>query len=446
MRDLAAIWKAYRPSADLPWNVERAMHLRRRAGFGPTWEELERDLSEGPETAIRRMLDGRSRLEGIPDEFERSSETLAQDANRLERLQAWWLFRMLSGPHPLQERLTLLWHQHFATANRKVDNVELMKEQNEQLRRYGMGPFAELVRSVVKHPAMLIWLDANRNRREHPNENLARELMELFTLGVGHYSERDVKEVARALTGWTARAGEFAFNPDFHDRGPKTVLETTDAFDGDQVVDLLLRQESTSHRLAWRLCQPFFADGVIADEARTSLAAGLREHGLDIRWGLETILQSQLFFESRNLRVQVREPAAWLVGIARSLELHRIPCSTLRMAELLREIGQELFNPPTVFGWKGGDQWVADALLINRIHVLQRLLDTSLCFPERPWSMPETWARDLAGTGPEKLAFRVSRLLLGRDPGDGLSSSDAGKEYERSVLQNILKQAEIHLG
>ena len=183
-----------------PWDLGRAWTLRRRAGFAATSDELQRDLESGPDAAVDRVLDGTGRIPGIIAEFAATADLLgdaAAGAGDIRRLQAWWLYRMLFTPDPLTERLTLVWHNHFATSQLKVDDVDAMHRQNETFRRHARGPFGDLLRAMLSDPALLAWLDAPANRKGKPNENLARELMELFTLGVGQFSERDVKEVAR---------------------------------------------------------------------------------------------------------------------------------------------------------------------------------------------------------------------------------------------------------
>ena len=148
----------------------------------------------------------------------------AVGSNNINRLKAWWVYRMIFTPDPLTERLTMLWHNHFATSNLKVRNVGFMRNQNEILRKFSRGPFSQLLTKTVRDPAMLSWLDADANRKGNPNENLAREIMELFTLGVGNYTENDIKEAARALTGWTVKEGTFVFDAAQHDQGPKTIF------------------------------------------------------------------------------------------------------------------------------------------------------------------------------------------------------------------------------
>jgi hypothetical protein len=206
---------------------------------------------------------------------------------------------------PLGERLALMWHNHFATSNRKVQNLVWMREQNELFRQHGRGPFAELLRAVIKHPAMLVWLDADSNRKGHPNENLARELTELFTVGIGNYTEADIKEAARALTGWTVMRNEFQIQGARHDPGEKAVLSHRGKLTGDDLLDLLIEHPSTARRLAWRLCGTFMGEGVVDDDALDRLTKDLGEHGLDIGWAVETILRSELFFSEKNLRARV---------------------------------------------------------------------------------------------------------------------------------------------
>ena len=215
---------------------------------------------------------------------------------------------MLFGPDPLTERLTLMWHGHFATSNLKVNDLALMRRQNETLRSLCRAPFGQLLRAMLRDPALLIWLDAPDNTKGHPNENLARELMELFTLGIGPYSEDDVKQAARALTGWRFVGDEVRLIPSRHDTGTTTILGRTAAFDSDGLAALLLDHPATSRRLAWRLCHEFFGEGAVDDRAIEALAEGLRAHDLDIGWGIATMLRSRLFFDVANLGRRIAEP------------------------------------------------------------------------------------------------------------------------------------------
>ena len=287
-------WDSYKPTDNTPWDVKRVVHLHRRVVFGACWNEINRDLADGPDAAVTRLLEGTVRDAGVPPGFESLAAVIggaAIDSGSPERLKAWWLYRCLFSPHPLQERMTLMWHNHFATSNLKVADLRLMKLQNDTLRTHAFSPFGEMLSHIVHDPALLQWLDASVNRPGQPNENLARELMELFTLGIGHYSEQDVKEAARALTGWTVRQGQFHNTESLHDAGQKMVLGHSGNFDGDDLIEILLNEPAVARRLAWRLTDEFFSEDVVDEVALDELADGLRAHNLDIRWGVESILR-----------------------------------------------------------------------------------------------------------------------------------------------------------
>jgi Protein of unknown function (DUF1800) len=361
-------WTPYTPDDNTPWNLRRVVHLHRRAGFAATWTELQRDLKNGPGPSIDRIFRGATRA-GVPEGFEATARLLADAAissNDPARLKAWWVFRMAFGPDPLAERLTLLWHDHFATSNLKVADLGLMHRQNETFRRLARAPFGDLLRAAVHEPALLVWLDAPANRKGHPNENLARELMELFTIGLGPFTESDVKEAARALTGWSVEDGEFLPKPAAHDVGPKTILGRTGAWTGDDLVNILLDHPATADRLAARLCAQFFGEGQPSIEARAALADRLRASKLDIGAAVETILRSRLFFAEANLNCRVPGPAEFVVGAARSLEMFDPPPSTLALADWAARLGQDLFYPPNVGGWPGGRSWVTTRSAVGR--------------------------------------------------------------------------------
>src|SRR4051794_1023076 len=340
---VTSAWAPYRPTSAAPWNLERAWTLRRRAGFAATWPELERDLSDGPGRAVDRVLAGECRLDGVPPDFARTAGLLgdaACGASDARRLQTWWLYRALFTPDPLSERLTLMWHDHFATSQLKVDDVAAMRAQNETFRRLGLGPFGDLLREMLREPALLDWLDAPSNRAGKPNENLARELLELFTLGVGRYTEDDVKGAARALTGLSVVQGRFRVRPGDHDGGEKTVLGKTARFDADSLADHLLSLPATADRLAWRLCATFLGEGVADDAALGGLADLLRRDGLHVGRAVETVLRSDLFYSERNLHARVSDPVGFVAGTVRALERFDPPPSTLLLAEWTERLGQ----------------------------------------------------------------------------------------------------------
>ncbi|HZW34853.1 MAG TPA: DUF1800 domain-containing protein [Isosphaeraceae bacterium] len=382
-------WSPYRPSPEAPWNLARAWTLGRRAGFAATWAELRRDLDDGHDAALNRVLEGTCRLDGRIADFAATADLLGDAAGGTgdtsfsgpgvaHRLQAWWLYRMLFTPDPLTERLTLLWHNHFATSQLKVEDVAAMKRQNDTFRRHARGPFGDLLRAMLSDPALLAWLDASSNRKGKPNENLAREMMELFTLGIGHYTERDVKEAARALTGRTVQQGRYTFRPDWHDDEAKTILGRTGRLDGDTLADRLLEHPATAHRLAWRLCQAFLGENGADESAVAELAGQLHSDSLHIGRGVETILRSERFFAARNLHAQVSEPAPFVIGTVRSLERFNPPPSTLLLAEWTGRMGQELFYPPNVGGWPGGRNWLAGRTILARANFAAALVEGRL--------------------------------------------------------------------
>jgi uncharacterized protein (DUF1800 family) len=282
---------------------------------------------------------------------------------------------MLFSPDPLTERLTLLWHGHFATSNVKVNNLALLRRQNETLRSLCRAPFGALLRAMLRDPALLIWLDAPDNTRGQPNENLARELIELFTLGIGPYSEDDVKQAARALTGWRFVGDEVRLIPSRHDQGTTTILGRTAAFDSDGLAALLLDHPATSRRLAWRLCHEFFGEGAVDERANEALAGGLRAHDLDIGWGIATMLRSRLFFDVPNLGRRIASPIDYVVGTVRALEMFDPAPSTPVLAEWCGGLGQDLFYPPNVGGWPGGRSWITTRSAIGRANFAAALVD-----------------------------------------------------------------------
>lgn len=448
-------WTPYRPTNESPWNLKRAVHLHRRAAFAGDWRLVQQTLSGGPDQAVTQLLEGTAHAQGSPADFEHVADIIGQaatDSGSDERLRAWWLFRCLFTPNPLQERMTLLWHNHFATSNAKVKDLRLMKRQNEIFRRNAFNPFGKLLAEMARDPALLLYLDAPANRKEHPNENLAREVMELFTLGIGHYTEDDIKQAARALTGWTVRQGEFRDLPAAHDPGEKTILGQTGTWVGDDLVRILLDQRSTSNRLAWRLTREFFGEGVVKDEAMTEFADRLRERQLDIRFGVETILRSELFFSDANIGTRVADPVSFLINPLRALEFRHDPPSTLVMAEWIERMGMDLFNPPNVAGWPGGRTWLSTRTVIARANCMAALVGGTLTSPPRPVKFDEVASKSpyqSDGTGVRRF---VGELLYG-DPGEPSASAadkpdgekpDSPESSFNKVLLSLLTNPQAH--
>jgi uncharacterized protein (DUF1800 family) len=412
-------WTSWQPTLAEPWDLRRVVHLHRRAGFAATRDELQRDLRDGPDAAVDRFLAGRACVTGVPDDFEEKSQVLAGaavSARRPERLKAWWLYRMMFTPDPLTERLALMWHNHFATAIRKVDDVGLMHGQNVLFREFARAPFRELLVRVVKQPALLVWLDADANRKQHPNENLARELMELFTLGVGHFTEDDVRACARALTGWTVVNGQFRDMPDYHDAGEKTLLGRAGPLSGDDVLEILVAHPATARRIAARLCELLLGENVVDEAGVHELADGLHRNNLDVGWGIETIFRSQVFFSEANIGTRILGPAEYIVGSLRALELFDPPASTLVLAEWMAALGQDLFNPPNVFGWDGGRAWINGRSVIARANFAAALAQGRLRHPDASPDLTHLLERHAAAATIEDALSFFSTLLSGSAP------------------------------
>ena len=446
--DAGQPWQPYTPSKERPWDLRRVVHLHRRAGFAATWSEIQRDLKDGPGPSIDRLLSGTSRSQGVPAEFDQTASLLLDTATDAGRLKAWWVYRMLFGPDPLGERLTLMWHNHFATSAAKVQDLGVMRRQNELFRTLGRKPFGELLDAVVHDPAILIWLDASANRKEHPNENLARELMELFTLGIGHYTEKDVKEGARALTGWTVAEGKFREMADYHDSGDKTILGRKGSWKGDDFVRFVLESPATAERLAWRLCELLMGENVDA-AAIKALAAGLRQHQLDIGWGVETILRSQAFFAEGNLGKRVLGPVEYVVAAPRALEMFEAPPSTLLLADWAARLGQDLFYPPNVGGWNGGRAWISTQAMIGRANFAFALVEGTLSRRGEPFDPLALASRHGQSSGLEDVVAFYGKLLEGAAPAEArckrLLAALGARPDPRRAVALMLAAPEYHL-
>lgn len=436
-------WAPYESTDSAPWNLRRVVHLHRRAGFAAPWAVLERDLREGPEAAVGRLLAGNQQTEPATDDFEALARTIGDAAaasGNPGRLKAWWLFRMLSTPDPLGERLTLMWHNHFATSNRKVQDLALMREQNELFRQHTRGRFADLLAAVVKHPAMLLWLDADSNRQGRPNENLARELMELFTLGIGNFTEADVKEAARALTGWTIDEKRLQFRQVRHDSGDKRVLGRCGRFAGDDLLQLLVEQPATALRIAWRICHTLLGEDVADPTAISHLAEGLRAQRLDINWATATVLRSKLFFSAACMGARIAGPVESIVGALRALELCDPPPSTLALAEWSERLGQDLFYPPNVGGWKEGRTWLASRTIVARANFAAALAEGRLWHPAREPDLEGLPQRHGAGSSREESTAWFARLLWGYEPPSAVGevvAALAGAEADRPLSKAV---------
>ena len=359
-------WQAYFPNGANPWNAEKIAHLYRRTAFGANWREIQAGLADSPARLVAKLLQGGEGQAKFAEDADRLAEGAISSGDP-NRLKAAWLYRMIFSPHPLQEKLALFWHNHFATSQAKVNDLSLMHRQNEIFRELALGRFGSMVERIVFDPAMLVWLDAETNQKGQPNENLARELFELFTLGVGNYSEQDIKEAARALTGWTIADGEPKFDHRRHDAGEKTILGQTGPWSAGDVVRIALSRPACAKFLVRKLFREFISETVEpSDEVLAPLAEGYRLRDYDTAWLLETMLTSWVFYSPAAIRQKVKSPVEFLIGTARSLEGRASP---MKMAEALDRMGQSLFHPPSVKGWDGGPAWINSGSLLARQNV-----------------------------------------------------------------------------
>jgi uncharacterized protein (DUF1800 family) len=338
----------------------RVAHLLRRAGFGPTEQELHEYTRLGFDGAVSRLLD----YESVPEMPDRVAP---EDVG----LQVWWLDKMVHTSRPLQEKLTLFWHGHLTSALKKVKDPNLMLAQNQLLRANALGSFGDLLKAISRDGAMIRWLDLQTNRAGAPNENYGRELMELFTLGVGNYTEDDVKEVARAFTGWGATPdGQFVFRRMQHDFGTKTILGQTGSFDGDDVSNMLAAQPAAARFISGKLFS-FFAFPSPEPAVVDRLAGIYSASNGSIRAVVEAILRSPEFSSDRAYRGLIKSPTELVVGALRTLGAEQVPPQTVQVMRLL---GQELFDPPNVAGWFGNRSWINAATLLTRFNVLGTLV------------------------------------------------------------------------
>jgi uncharacterized protein (DUF1800 family) len=292
-----------------------------------------------------------------------NQKLMAANREAIAATVTWWLKRMAGGPHPLQEKLTLFWHGHFTTSARDERSAWLMWQQNELLRQQSAGNFRQFVRRISRDPAMLDYLNNSQNRKQHPNENYARELMELFTLGIGNYSENDVKEAARAFTGWAHDGENFIFRKLDHDDGEKAFFGRKGDFDGDDVIEIILNHRECAAYIARRLWT-FFAYENPEPEICYGLGEILKDENWDLRPMLYAMLTSRAFYSNRAIGTQVKSPIQLIIGTIRLLGIEMPP--TRQLAGALDQMGQIPLAPPNVKGWPGGRSWINTSTLFVR--------------------------------------------------------------------------------
>ena len=447
------------PITPRDWTPARAAHLIERAGFGATPEEIARLARMTPARVVDELVD----YESIPNDLPPFDESNVWDqgmdpfpasrmeavriaqargeglgekvlpkgtqrplqpvvdkffyglyANRIEtqRLSLWWANRMLASKRPLQEKLTLFWHGHFATGENKVRDYRMMLRQNEMFRTLAEGPFRDLVVGVLKDPAMLVYLDNGENIKAHPNENFGRELLELFTMGVGNYTERDVREAARSFTGWTNDVLTFKFDAEQHDFGEKAFLGRTGPFNGEDIVDIILAQPVTAEFIAGKVYKFFVREDVPAT-VQAELGRTFRDSGYRLKPLLKRIFLSKDFYSAPSMGTQIKSPVQLVMSTYKKLGFTDVP-TIPDFGEMTASLGQEMFGPPNVAGWAGGRTWITPSTLLQRGNLFRDVL-----FPDVKGFRPPD--RSLSPTD-SRLA---QRLAQGMDITDATREGDA---------------------
>jgi uncharacterized protein (DUF1800 family) len=402
MAKLIGALQPYKPSSEKPFNAVRAAHLLNRAGFGGTEDEIKRVLELGPVEAVEWLLDfpdagaeelsredvpDLSSVEGYPKSYREAQQIMRgmTDQERMAYRQqlmranreavlatgAWWVKRMAVGPYPLQEKLTLFWHGHFTTSARDERSAHLLWQQNELLRRQAAGNFGDFVSDISHDPAMLDYLNNQQNRKQHPNENYARELMELFTLGIGNYTEDDIKEAARAFTGWGHDGDDFVFRKYDHDNGEKKFFGRKGNLDGEDVIDAILEHRACASYIAGKLFT-FFGYENPEPEITQGLGQVLRANDWNLRPLLRTMLTSQAFYSDKAIGTQIKSPVQLVVGTSRLLGLE--PPVGRGLGASLQQMGQVPLDPPNVKGWPGGRAWINTSTLFVRYNTAVRMV------------------------------------------------------------------------
>jgi uncharacterized protein (DUF1800 family) len=425
------------------WTHREASHLLSRVQFGFTPDELERATSEGMDATIKRLTE----IQPESTDFSRAEASLHQAAvstGSIDNLKIWWLYRMRYSANPLTEKLTLFWHNHFATSNSKVNSVSLMLRQNELIRTNASGDFKQLLHGMSRDTAMLIWLDGNANRKRHPNENFAREIMELFALGVGNYTERDIQEAARAFTGWHVRDGQFWMHELQHDGSPKTVFGKTGSYDGNDIVNLCLEQPTCPRFLATKLARTFVCPNP-SQEMIEQLANRIRHHDLNMKPVIREIFSSKWFYLEENRQILIKSPLEFVLGTLRILTE---PIRWTGVIKVLADLGQNIFEPPSVKGWEGGRLWITSSSILQRANFATELTTTNQFGP-----LSET-VRHISSEPGDAIVNQLGRWLLSDRLDDSIrqellkfhvSAEGTADEKFRGVLQLILALPEFQL-
>ena len=423
-----------KPISNKYWDISKAKHLLERAGFGGTPEEVRFLYKLGLSKAVEYLVYYEDISVSKMPEFDESNihdaglvnfppsrpatTKLAKEtggalgikvkesgnrklqpivnkfffwlrASRLEtkRVAYWWADRMVNSPRPLEEKMTLFWHNHFANNETKVRDYRKLLLQNKTFRANATGNFKNLIIATAKDPAMLYFLDAGQNIKGSPNENFAREIMELFTLGVGNYEEKDIREAARAFTGWNTNDLEFIVNKDQHDTGSKTILNKTGNFSGEDVIDILLSQDAASIFLVKKIYKEFVNENINNDIIE-GYANILKSNNFELKPLLSAIFLSRDFYSEQNRGSHIKSPVELVISTYRKLGLNDTP-GVPDFNQSTTAMGQTLFWPPTVAGWAGGRSWITPALLMERGNFARSFLYPDIDFIDKDFYSPD---------------------------------------------------------
>ncbi len=388
----------------------KVAHLLRRATLGPTIEEIQAASEVGLQPTLDKML---SEIDRPLSKNEAAAQAIGGVFLRdLEGLRAGWMLRMLNSPNLFREKLTVFWHGHFATAISKVNDTTLMAKQIDTLRELGLGSFKDMLLAMARDTAMLIWLDNALSVKGKPNENFARELMELFSLGIGNYSESDVKEVARAFTGWNLENKKFVFSPDKHDEEPKTILGKVGPFNGDDVIDQLSSTPASSRFICRKLWR-YFVSQTPTDDDIAPMMEAYSKNDRKIAPVLKAMFSSPRFFAAENVGTQVKSPVEFVVGTIRALGAD---LAVNKYGDAVAAMGQDLYNPPDVSGWKGGEEWISTFTLLERIRLVRQLAGTGKSGMVCGLDVNKIVAQNFIGTNEELTDHFIGRFLHRKPP------------------------------
>jgi uncharacterized protein (DUF1800 family) len=367
-------------------------HLMRRAGFGATRDELDALMAKGYERTVEDLLNP-GEPDNLPDDLIRRYHVDQSELRQLDGAGAYWLYRMITSKNPLEEKLSLFWHSLFATGYSKLNQARVLLNQIDMFRHHGLGSFRDMLIELSRDPAMIIWLDNNDNHNGAINENYGRELLELFSMGIGNYTEDDIKEASRAFTGWTLGNAEymamraakdsiwpygriawhFDYRENDHDEGEKTFLGETGNFNGEDIVEIICKQEATARFICTRLYQYFAADEVTESGQAVikDMMAAYFESDYEIRAVLRALFNSPYFKSDEARYARVKGPVELVVGAIKMAGTYRTPTlGANKLANQTFYMGQGLLVPPTVEGWHEGVEWIDSGSLVERLNFI----------------------------------------------------------------------------